>query len=192
MLLDLLSNEEKKLVSYLTFKKGETLFYENDVCTSIGIIIEGEIKISSVTFEGNEVIYNALGKGSVFGNNLLFSTDNKYRGDVKGVKEGKLALINKDNLISILTNNKPFLINYLSIHSEFSKTLNTKIKLLSFNNALERFLYYLFTNNNHIEYKNITTLSQELYLSREATSRLLSRLEKEGRITKKKHDIYLE
>ena len=192
MLLDLLSNEEKKLVSYLTFKKGETLFYENDVCTSIGIIIEGEIKISSVTFEGNEVIYNALGKGSVFGNNLLFSTDNKYRGDVKGVKEGILALINKDNLISILTNNKPFLINYLSIHSEFSKTLNTKIKLLSFNNALERFLYYLFTNNNHIKYKNITTLSQELYLSREATSRLLSRLEKEGRITKKKHDIYLE
>ena len=54
----------------------------------------------------------------------------------------------KDNLVSILMNNEKFLLTYLSIHSEFTKSLNTKIKLLTFLSAKERFLYYLFINKS--------------------------------------------
>ena len=192
MIIDCLSSEERKLLRLLTYKEGEILFYENDVCDSIGIVISGEIRISSLTFEGNEVIYNLLTKGNIFGNNLIFSNDNHYRGNVKAVSKGSLYLISKDNLIKILMNNKDFLLEYLSIHSEFTKGLNTKLKLLTFNNAKERFMYYLFVNNNHIKFKNITSLAHELYLSREATSRLISQLEKEDKLIKSKHDIYLK
>ena len=191
MIIDLLTSNEKKLLGIIPFKEGETLFYENDVCEQIGIVLEGEMKISSLTFEGNEIIYNHLTKGSMFGNNLIFSSDNKYRGDVKAISKGKLGIISKDNLLKILMNNEAFLKEYLLINSEFTKSLNTKIKLLSFDNALERFLYYLFINNNEIKFKNITTLSQSLYLSREATSRLISKMEKDGRIARKKHQISL-
>ena len=191
MIIDLLTNEEKKKVKFISFKEGETLFYENDTCSSLGIVVQGELKISSFTFEGNEIIYNRLLVGSIFGNNLLFSTDNKYRGDVKAVRSGTLALINKDNLVNILMNNEQFLLKYLSIHSEFTKSLNTKIKLLTFMNAKERFLYYLFINDNHIKYQSVTSLAKSLYLSREATSRLLSSLVEEGKIIKKEHEIIL-
>ena len=191
MISDLLTSNEKKLLNIIPYKEGETLFYENDTCEQIGIVLEGEMKISSLTFEGNEIIYNHLTKGSMFGNNLIFSSDNKYRGDVKAISKGKLGIISKDNLLKILMNNEAFLKEYLLINSEFTKSLNTKIKLLSFDNALERFLYYLFINNNEIKFKNITTLAQSLYLSREATSRLISKMEKDGRITRKKHQISL-
>lgn len=191
MIIDLLSDEEKKKVKFISYKEGETLFYENDTCSYLGIVVQGELKISSFTFEGNEIIYNRLLAGSLFGNNLLFSSDNKYRGDVKGVRSGTLALISKDNLISILMNNEKFLLRYLSEQSEFTKTLNTKIKLLTFSNAKERFLYYLFINDNHIKYQSITSLAKTIYLSREVTSRLISSLLIEGKIIKKKHEIIL-
>lgn len=191
MIIDLLTESEKKYLITRSYKANEILFYENDICNSLGIVLEGEIKIASMTFKGNEVIYNSLTKGRMFGNNLIFSNDNKYRGDVKTTKNSKVALIDKDNLVLILMNNKTFLEEYLAIQSEFTKSLNTKIKLLTFDNAKERLLYYLFINDNRIIYKNVTSLAKQLYLSREATSRLLSLLEKENIIVKHKHEIIL-
>ena len=191
MIINLLTENEKKYIKTHSYKASEILFYENDICESVGIVLEGEIKIASMTFKGNEIVYNSLTKGKMFGNNLIFSSDNKYRGDVKATKNSKVALIDKGSLLTILMNNKSFLKEYLTIHSEFAKSLNTKIKLLSFDNAKERLLYYLFINDNHLIYKSVTSLAQELCLSREAASRLLSRLEKEKIIIKRKHEIIL-
>lgn len=191
MIIDLLNEQEKKLVKLSTYKEGEILFYENDVCHTLGIVKSGEITISSITFTGNEIIYNRLTKGQMFGNNLLFSSDNKYRGNVKASYKCEVYLINKDNLRKILMNNEAFLNEYLAIQSNFARSLNTKIKLLSFTSAKERFLYYLFVNNNHINFKNVTTLSQSLYLTREVTSRLISKLVDEEIIKRNKNEIIL-
>ena len=191
MIIDLLTEQEKKYLETISFKEDEILFYEDDICHSIGIVLEGELKISSFTFEGNEIVYNELARGSVFGNNLLFSKDNKYKGDIRATSKGKIAIIKKDNLLKLLTSNEAFLKEYLSIQSDFAKTLNAKIKLLSFNNAKERLLYYLFINNNRVKYRSITGLSKNLNLTREATSRLISTLEKEKIIIKKNHEIIL-
>lgn len=191
MIIDLLTKEEKRLTKTINYKANEILFYENDICNEIGIVIEGEIRIASITFKGNEVIYNLLTKGEVFGNNLLFSNDNRFRGDVKAIKNSKICLISKNNLLKILMDNKEFLQEYLHIHSEFTKSLNTKIKLLTFDNAKERLLYLFYINNNRIIYKNVTSLAHQLYLSREVTSRLLSELVRKGTINRKKHEIRL-
>ena len=191
MIIDLLTEQEKKYLETISFKEDEILFYEDDICHSLGIVLEGELKISSFTFEGNEIVYNELVRGSVFGNNLLFSKDNKYKGDIRATSKGKIAIIKKDNLLKLLTSNEAFLKEYLSIQSDFAKTLNAKIKLLSFNNAKERLLYYLFINNNRVKYRSITGLSKNLNLTREATSRLISTLEKEKIIIKKNHEIIL-
>ena len=191
MIINLLTESEKKHLITRSYKANEVLFYENDVCESVGIVLEGEIKIVSVTFTGNEVIYNSLTKGKIFGNNLIFSSDNKYRGDVKATKNSKVALVNKNSLLSILMNNKSFLQEYLATQSEFAKSLNTKIKLLTFDSARERLLYFISINEGQIAYKSVTALAQQLYLSREATSRLLSLLNKEKIIIKNKHIIKL-
>ena len=64
MIIDLLTENEKKLFKVISYKEGETLFYENDSCSIIGVVLEGEVNISSSTFEGNEIIYNHLNKGN--------------------------------------------------------------------------------------------------------------------------------
>ena len=166
-----------------TYKKGETIFYENDVCSKIGIVISGEISIKSYFSDGKEVIYNTLSKGQMFGNNLIFSSNPYYRGDVVCEQNAEISFLSKESLIKALRNDEDFLIEYLNEQSDFSKTLNFKIKLLTISSASDRLLYYLTFNKNKITYKSITKLAKELYLTRESLSRTIKKL-KENKIIK--------
>ncbi|MBR0295758.1 MAG: Crp/Fnr family transcriptional regulator [Bacilli bacterium] len=191
MIIDLLKKEDLELTKIVKVNKGEIIFHENDECFSIGIVYKGTLTISSITFEGNEIIYNTLYPGDIFGNNLLFSKDKRYKGNVSAVTDSVIYLIDKNSLLKILKTNEDFLIKYLEIHSEFSKSLNSKIKLLSFNNAKERFLYYLFINDNEITIKNISSLAKSLFLSREVTSRLINQMLRNKEIKRIGNKLYL-
>lgn len=190
-LISLLNKEEVKKVRFVELEKGEILFHENDDCDDIGVVMSGEISISSYSYHGQEIIYNLLREDDVFGNSLIFSSDPHYKGNILAKKTAKVALISRISLLSIFQTNTEFLHKYLQIQSDFGKHLNGVIKLLSFTNAEERFLYYLFVNHNVISFKSVTALSQTLFLQRETVSRLLSKLEKEKRITRKSHQIFL-
>ena len=166
------------------FKAGKTIFLENDTCKSIGVLKSGEIVIKSYFSNGKEVTYNVLIEGQMFGNNLVFSSNPKYRGDVIAQKDSEIWFLSKDNLLKILKNDEEFLVLYLTQQSDFSKNLNLKIKLLTISGAEDRLLYYLTFNKNRISYKSITKLADELYLTRESLSRTIAKLSKNKKIKK--------
>lgn len=188
-ILSLLSKEERQLLSVRSYNKNDVLHREGDKCEEITIVSEGKIKIVSYSFSGKEIIFNELGKNQIFGNNLLFSSEPNYKGDVVSVDKSIVVTIKKDNLITLLSSNQEFLREYLKIQSDFGKSLNSRIKLLSIDSALERFEYYLFINKGKIEFKSITSLASELGLKRETLSRLVSKLEKENVIKRSLHHI---
>ena len=177
-----LISRNKDLFEIKRFKAGETLFIENDVCNSVGIVKSGEISIKSYFSNGKEVTYNVLSEGQMFGNNLIFSSKPQYRGDVIATKESEIFFIKKESLIKLLKSDDEFLIAYLSQQSDFSKTLNLKIKLLTIPSAEDRFIYYLTFNKNKISYKSITKLANELYLTRESLSRTIKKLKEKKTI----------
>ena len=190
-ILSYLSKEEQKLLVVKTFRKNEIIFNEGEICNSIAILVDGRVEIISYSFSGKEVIFNVVEKNQIFGNNLLFSSDPTYKGNVMAVVKSTIVFINKENLISLLSNNESFLKEYLKIQSDFGKHLNAQIKLFSIDSALERFKYYLFINKGEINFKSITSLANELNLKRETLSRLISRLEKENVIQRSLHHISL-
>lgn len=189
-LFELLTKEDIKLSRLLKYKKEQILFHEDDECLYVGIVIKGEIKIASFTLLGQEIVYNIVKEGQMFGNNLIFSNYPHFRGTVIANSDGELILISKENLLKILQSNSSFLEAYLSSQAEFSKRLNNTIKLLSLSSAEERLLYYL-KQNNPLKIKSISSLSESLYLSREATSRLVSKMVKEGKINRNGNMLYL-
>lgn len=191
LITDLLENKEKKLLISNTLLRNETLFHEGDHCTQIGIVIDGSISIISYLPDGSEVIYNTLEKGEIFGNNLIFSSEPYYKGDIIARTDCSLYLIRKEDLLQILQKNSVFLNEYLRIHSDFSKKLNSRIRLLSISSARERFLYYLYDHKSQLTYTSISELARELYLERETLSRLLSRLNKEKIIIQQNKSIRL-
>ena len=59
-LLSCLTKEERKLVKGLSIKKGYSLYKEGEKCSTIGIVVSGEIDIVSYSIEGKELIYNII------------------------------------------------------------------------------------------------------------------------------------
>ena len=188
-LLNVLNKEEHKLVKGYQVAKNNVIYHEGDVCENIGIIISGKIDIVSYSFEGKELLLNSLKAGDIFGNNLLFSSEPVYRGDVIAKEKCVIAFIRKDNLEYLLQNNKEFLNLYLKAQSDKAKTLTARIQLLSLVNAEERLFYFASRNNNVIEFKNVTTLAATIGVQRETLSRLLTSLIKRHLIKKEKGKI---
>ena len=195
-LLNVLSKKEHQLVKGFQISKGKVIFHEGDACESIGIIISGKVDIVSYSFQGREMLINSLKAGELFGNNLIFSSSPIYKGDVIAKEKAVIAFINKEDLITLLQNNKEFLELFLQAQSDKAKLLTARIQLLSFPNAEERLFYYASKNHNVIEYKNVTTLAATIGVQRETLSRLLTSLierhlikKEKGKITvlKKKH-----
>ena len=190
-ILNLLNNKQYKKLIIKEYKKDDILFKENEKCTKIGILLEGKLSIQSYLEDGNIVIYNIINKDEMFGNNLIYSSNPRYKGSVLALTNCKIAYINKEELTTLLMNNSNFLIEYLNINSNFSKSLNDRIKLLSISSAKERLMYYFHINDNVIDFESITALANELYLQRETLSRIINKLIKEKVIIKDKNRLQL-
>lgn len=188
-ILNVLNKEEHKLVKGYQVAKNNVIFHEGDVCETIGIIISGKVDIISYSFEGKELLINSLKAGEIFGNNLIFSSEPVYRGDVIAQEKSVIAIINKENLVYLLQNNKDFLNLYLKAQSDKAKLLTSRIQLLSLVSAEERLFYYASKNDNVIVYKNVTTLAATIGVQRETLSRLLTSLIKRHLIKKEKGKI---
>ncbi len=188
-ILQTLTKDEQKLLEVKTLNKGAFLFREGQLCTQIAIVVSGQVKISSINYSGSEVVFNVLENGEMFGNNLIFSDNPIYKGDVVALKDSIVVLIKKENLENILQSNKEFLLTYLNIQSNFGKKLNSTIKMLSFTSAEERFKFYLRENKGEISYHTVTELADILHLKRETLSRVLTKLEKENVIKRSPHQI---
>jgi len=188
-ILNVLTKKEHQLVKGYQIAKGNIIYHEGETCENIGIIISGKIDIISYSFEGKEQLINSLKAGEIFGNNLLFSSDPKYRGDVIAKEKSVVAFINKENLTYLLQNNAEFLNLYLKAQSDKAKALTARIQLLSFTNAEERLFYYASKNNNQIIFKNVTTLAATIGVQRETLSRLLTNLINRHLIKKEKGKI---
>lgn len=190
-ILDTLKPAQQKLLNIRFLKKGTVLFHENDKCENIGIVINGQISIVSYLIDGKEIVYNQITDNEIFGNNLIFSSEPYYKGNIIVDIDSEIAFINKKDLIRLLSDNDLFLTEYLKIQSDFGKTLNNKIKLLSIDSAEERFYFYMHEHSNAIKYSSISDLAKKLYLKRETLSRLISKLVKQKIIKKDKESITL-
>ncbi len=172
------------------YHKGEIIYHEGELCNCLSVVLSGVIKISTITLNGKEIIYNIILQGGMFANNLLFSKEPYYRGNVIAQLDTTLLTINKNQLLSLMMNNQQFLISYLSHQSNSALNINKKMQLLSLSSIEER-LMFLLNDKDYINYSSISQLAKEMNVSREALSRLINKLEKDKKIDRDANHIYL-
>ena len=189
-LFNLLKREDIYFSLRKKVKKNEIIFQEDEKCFYVCVVKKGEVSISTYSLSGQEIIYNEIEEGGIFGNNLVYSDSPFYRGHVVAKKDTELLLFSKEAFLRVLQNNKEFLSAYLSLEANFAKKLNGQIKLLSLSSAEERFMYFL-KNQKSIKFKSISSLAATLFLSREVVSRLISKLVKEKKIKREGNMISL-
>ena len=180
-LLNNLTNEEKKLIKKLSFKKGNIIAHELERCEAMYIIEEGNVKIVSYSINGNEKIISTHQKNDVFANALIFSKSPYFLGNIICLTDATIYQIDKYDLLHLLQTNELFLINYINLLSEKTINLNIKNKLLSNKNIRERILYYFEINQYKLK-KNIALISRELILPRPSVSREIHKMINENLI----------
>ena len=86
-----------KIISY---KKNEMIVNEGDICVNIGFLLEGSLSVSNTLPDFNESIIQVLNKGDVFGENLIFSDNPYYPGNIYANNNCQIAFISKNNFLN--------------------------------------------------------------------------------------------
>lgn len=171
------------------------LFHEGDECNSVGIILKGQLTISTMTSSDNEYIINILKPNDIFGDTLLFSEKTVYLGDGIISKDSTILFIAKDLLLEMFKEQK-FLLNFLQSVSQKSLDIRNRLKLLSHKSISERIIFYLESESKKIKSKEIPIKSKEnlakiLNIPRPSLSRELINLKKKKLIDYNRYCITL-
>jgi CRP-like cAMP-binding protein len=175
------------------YKKGSLIFSEGDICHYIGLLLKGEIQISTLTNNDKEYIISTLYENDIFGENLLFSKNKEYLGDCISITDSKILYINKNNLFTLFEN-KQILENYLNIISEKNTVLRQNLKLFSQKSIEDRIMFYLISeekkyNSNIIKITSKESLARKLNIPRPSLSRELINLKNKGLIEFDRYSI---
>lgn len=171
------------------------LFHEGEECSALGIVLKGQLIISTITSLDKEYIINILNKNDLFGDTLLFNDKTLYLGDGIFSKDSEVLFISKELLLQMFKDEN-FLLNFLSITAKKSSDLRNRLKLLSHKKIDERILFYLDTEKKRIKSNRIPIKSKEqlaklLNIPRPSLSRELIKLKEKNIINYNRYYIEL-
>ncbi len=182
----------KHLIKYVDYNSNAIVFNEGDICREIGIVIKGEISISTITYAEKEETINIIKEGELFGDFLVFSPNPVYLGIGITNKKTTIAFIKRESILNIFIEDKDILCAYLSYTSLKAIQLKLQTKLLSHKNIEDRIIYYFtITKENPVYISSITDFSKKLALPRPSVSRSLKVMEQKNIIKREKHFFYL-
>jgi CRP/FNR family transcriptional regulator len=175
-----------------TFRKNETILYEEDTSEFMYIILSGKVKVIKTTGEGKEIILAMHNSGSFFGEMSLI--DGKTSpASVIATEDSVVSIISKNDFYSLLFSHKKVLENLLKILSSRLRTSWDTIKLLNFNNASQRIrtLFFMLAEehgrrtpegivlNANLSHKEISEMTG---LTRETVTRVMDKWQKAGEV----------
>lgn len=188
------TNINKSLYKIITYKRNEVVFNEGSTCNEVGFVEEGLISIKTNTYN-NEYEINNIGPNSAYGLFLVFSDNKNYLGTAVALKQTKVYIFSKENLI-LAFNDKNFLVNFLKTSSNLSVQIQQKVKILSQGSIRDKILFLLISHykenkDNVFKLKSKEILANYLCIPRPSLSRELCRLASDNIITFDKHKIVL-
>jgi len=169
------------------FEKDTVLLKENSYVKVIPLVISGLIKIYKEEENGNEVLLYYIKPGETCIVSVM-AGEKGEKANVKGVVEEDctVILIPSDKLYKLRKNHPNWnLFIYKQFNDKFDEVIEM-VKVLTFSNKEKRLEDYLIKkanlNSSKVVKKSHKQIANELGSSREVISRLLKKLENEGKI----------
>ena len=164
--------------------KGEVLANEGDLCTGIGMIIEGQLAMQKYASSGDFATLELLGEGEIFGEYLIFGSRRNYTVTIEAVTNSKVIFISRELLTGMLYQSPHLMQNFLAILSDRVHAQNRRISLLSQKSLRQKIANYLLEQlRDQLEKEGespmtvkrlVSTQAIELPVSKEVVARLLA------------------
>jgi CRP/FNR family cyclic AMP-dependent transcriptional regulator len=191
---------------FISFKKGDYIYFQGDVSSTIFLVNTGKVKIGFVDEKGEEYVTAYLKTGDVFGENILLNETHR--------KEFAQAVDNNTSLCSVtltqaeelLRENKSFSTGIYKLIGFKFKKIERRYQIMLFRDTRTRIIEFikelkeegsqsLQLINGEIVIQNPYSQSEIAKLvgtSRPTFNIILHELEKDGLISYKKKQILLK
>lgn len=184
--------------STIKYSKNEIIKIEGEICTSVGLVLDGNIDIKRML--GSRVIHlSSFGRGNIFGEVIAFSDINIYPATVVASSPCEIIYINKKDFIKFCTSHEEFLSSFVNTLTNKIFLLNKSITNLTFTSIKQKICNFLLTEYKIQKSTNIKLnmtkekLAESLGLNRPSLSRELINMKKAGLIDySKTHILILE
>lgn len=118
-----------------TYKKDNMVLIEEEIGSTMFVILRGRVKISRISDEGREVILSILVDGDFFGEMSILDGQTRSANAVT-LEDSELMLIQRENFLLILRDYPQVAINLLKELAHRLRRSDEQIKSLSLQNAM--------------------------------------------------------
>ncbi len=178
------------LSSSIDICKKSIVVQEFDPGDSIYVILDGEVKVSTYSVDGREVVLALLGKGSFFGEMSLLD-EQPRSANVATIQDSKFANIRRRDLMQLLLEQPGIALKLLTEIATRLRKTSRMLERISSMDVPHRLYAYLVDHcqrfsqpNSDGRYNTVLPthqlLADQLSTSRETISRAVSQLKKDG------------
>lgn len=171
-----------------SYSKGELIYSRNMFSHSLGIILEGTVRVFKDNGDAHRIILNTLSVGSIFGAAALFNDEKTYVTEICAIEACRVIFFSQRLISRGIERDYRLAENYIRFLSDRILFLNRKIFLLSAGSAEQRLASFLLDNlpeNSFAELPlTMVQLSGELDISRASLYRVMDELIESGAIEK--------
>ena len=119
---------KSRAINIRRYSKGCCMHLENDKCTHLEVIIEGNVSIDRIDEEGNIMCVANFTKTDIIGGNLLFSKTSSYPMSIFAKSDVTVLQIKKEDLFNLMREYPDFLRAYLENISDNAFILGDRIR----------------------------------------------------------------
>ncbi|MEG0692410.1 MAG: Crp/Fnr family transcriptional regulator [Oscillospiraceae bacterium] len=183
------------------YQKGDYIFMIDDMISTIGIVLSGQVQIIKEDILGNRTILTELVKGEIFGETFVCAGITKSPVSVFCVTNCEIMFIDYNRIVTSCTSACAFhatlIANMLKLIAVKSIYLNQKMTILSKRSIREKLMTYFIIETSKSKSSHFTIsfsrneLADYLCIDRSALSRELSKMQKEGLLKFRKNSFEL-
>lgn len=188
-----------KSIDKVTYPKGAVIFSEDQQCRHLHVLISGAVKIYKLSEEGHEQLIHLMKPVSFFGEDIVFGGD-RYEAGAQTLMETTLYNIERRALESLVLGYPPFALSLLVNFGRRLKRMMMLVGEAALQDVRKRLCRALLELAEEQGPGNSATpviemrhadLAAYIGAARETLSRALGRLEQDGLIARRNHQIIL-
>ncbi len=191
---------------FISFQKGDYIYFQGDVSSTIFLVNSGKVKIGFVDDKGEEYVTAYLKKGDIFGENILLNETHRKEFAQAVEKNTSLCSVTLQQAEELLQGNKSFSTGIYKLIGFKFKKIERRYQIMLFRDTRTRIIEFIKElkedNTQSIELLNGEILIQNPYSQSEiaklvGTSRptfniIINELERENYFTYNKNKIILK
>ena len=178
-----------------SYKKGEILARQGDVCNRLVILTKGSVRGGMIDYSGRLIKVEDIAAPRAIAPLFLFGEENRYPVEVTANEPTEVIEIPKTSVLELFRKNEQFLENYMNLSANYARTLSDKLFFMSFKTIRQKIASYLLRLYKQQQQLHITLersqqeLSDYFGVSRPSLARELAHMQEDGLLTADRKQI---